>query len=85
MEELARELEAAREHVLVGGRYTHYKHPDRPYRVASLGILEASEEVAVVYEAEYGERIAFVRPLASWLETVEHEGLRVPRFSPLPN
>lgn len=79
-EELARRLREAAARVAVGARYTHYKDFDREYVVRSFGILEATEEVAVVYEAQYGEKISFVRPLSSWLAIVEWEGKTVPRF-----
>ena len=69
-------------HVEVEAFYAHYKHPERNYEVVELAILEATEEVAVVYRALYGEKLTFIRPFANWLETVEvGEGKRVPRFS----
>ncbi|HWH07475.1 MAG TPA: DUF1653 domain-containing protein [Candidatus Paceibacterota bacterium] len=79
-EELRHELDAAREVVEVGGTYVHFKNPDREYVVRGLAILEATEEVAVLYEAQYGEKIAFIRPLLNFIAPVEHEGQSVLRF-----
>jgi len=60
------------------GRYRHYKGNE--YTV--LGVARHSEtlEWLVVYRPEYGERAMWVRPLAMFVETVEHAGERVPRF-----
>jgi hypothetical protein len=61
------------------GRYRHYKGND--YTV--LGVARHSEtlEELVVYRQEYGERGLWVRPLAMFLEEVEVDGRRVPRFA----
>jgi hypothetical protein len=50
-----------------------------------LGVARHSEtlEELVVYRQEYGDRGLWVRPLAMFLETVEVEGRRVPRFQRL--
>lgn len=77
--ELLQELATAAEAVEVGALYSHYKHPDHPYLIKGLAILEATEEVCVLYEAQHSG-ITFIRPLSSWLETVEVEGETLPRF-----
>lgn len=79
-EELSRLLRSAEGRVSVGDTCAHFKHPERGYRVLSLAIAEATGEVVVVYQALYGERLTFVRPLASWLDEVVFEGVSVPRF-----
>ena len=79
--ELRQYLQEAASKVEIGAHYTHYKHPELTYVIRSLIIWEPSDEVAVVYEAEYGERITYARPLAVWLETVPWEGKIVPRFA----
>lgn len=60
------------------GRYRHFKGND--YEV--LGVAKDSETMreVVVYRALYGERGLWVRPLAMFIETVERDGGRVPRF-----
>ena len=80
-EELAKLLADAATQVEVGARYHHYKDATKEYVVKALGILEADETVGVVYEGQYGAFASYIRPLSSWLETVEKDGVRVPRFT----
>ena len=74
-------MEKAAQRVTAGSMYAHYKHPDQRYKVMGLVILEATDEPGVIYQAQYGNNISFVRPLASWLETVLHNGKHVARFT----
>jgi hypothetical protein len=39
-----------------------------------------TEEWVVVYRQLYGDHGTWVRPAAMFVETVEHEGRRMPRF-----
>ena len=80
IEELAAQLAAAQLQVEVGAQYAHYKHPELPYRVTGIAILEATEEACVIYTQESGARLPFIRPLASFLEMVEVDGMQVRRF-----
>jgi hypothetical protein len=61
------------------GRYRHYK--GREYLV--IGIARHSEtlEPLVIYQALYGERGLWVRPVAMFLETVPVDGRNVARFT----
>ena len=63
------------------GRYRHFKGGE--YQV--LGMAKHSEtlEPMVVYRALYGEGGLWVRPAGMWEETVERDGYRGPRFSPI--
>lgn len=81
LSELGEELCKAGEFVAIGGTYAHYKHPELHYKVTGLSVWEPTDEIVVLYEAQYGEHICFARPLEVWLETVEHEGATVPRFT----
>ena len=65
-------------HDLKCGRYRHYK--GNHYVV--LGVASHSEtlEKLVVYRADYGDRVLWVRPLAMFLETVEISGEPKARF-----
>lgn len=81
LETLAQHLKDAHERVTVGARYAHYKHPEQHYLVTSLAVLEATEEIAVIYEAQYGDHIPFIRPLESFLSLVDVNGVQTPRFS----
>ncbi len=74
---MARLTKAARQ-ISVGARYRHYKQLD--YTVLALALREEDNEPCVVYRAEYGERITFIRPVAHWIEEVEVGGQRVQRF-----
>lgn len=60
------------------GRYRHYKGHE--YTV--LGIARHSEtlEELVVYRPEYGEGGLWVRPKTMFVETVQVDGVSVPRF-----
>ena len=60
------------------GKYQHYK--GKQYEV--LGIAKHSEttEELVVYKALYGEGELWVRPVEMFLENVEVDGQKVPRF-----
>lgn len=79
--ELAVRLTAAAEQVTVGARYMHYKQT--AYKVLSLALREEDNQPCVVYQAEYGEHIVFVRPVENWLEEVELDGRMVSRFTKL--
>ena len=61
------------------GRYRHYK--GRDYIVLGVARHSETEEELVVYRQEYGDRGLWVRPLAMFVEEVEVNGRRVPRFA----
>ncbi len=79
LDELDERLHVAAQNVVVGGRYRHYK--GNYYTVTQLAILEATNEPVVIYRADYDARISFVRPVTSWLEKVDIEGVAVTRFT----
>jgi hypothetical protein len=59
----------------VGAYYEHYKYKHR-YRVLGLGFIKENAELAVVYQAQYGEKLMWIRPLANFLDVIDG----VPRF-----
>ncbi|HPT08625.1 MAG TPA: DUF1653 domain-containing protein [bacterium] len=61
------------------GKYKHYK--GKEYEV--LGVAKHSEtlEDLVIYQALYGKKQIWVRPLNMFLEKVEIDGKKVSRFS----
>lgn len=61
------------------GRYRHYK--GKEYRVLGLARHSETEEELVVYQLLYGDFSWWVRPRVMFLETVEVEGRRTPRFA----
>jgi hypothetical protein len=80
-DQLLKELEEAGKKITVGSHYSHYKHPDRPYIVKQLAVLEADDEVCVVYGPADDSAITFVRPAKEWLEIVEWQGQSTVRFT----
>jgi len=79
-EELETDLKAAAKQVKPGSYYAHYKHPEIPYIVKGLLIIEENNEIAVRYASTAKVKVEFVRPLKVWLETVKWNGKTVPRF-----
>lgn len=61
------------------GRYRHYK--GKEYRVLATARHSETEEELVVYQLLYGDFSWWVRPRKMFLETVEVDGQRVPRFA----
>lgn len=79
-ETLKQQLDAASKKVKIGSLYSHLKHPDKLYRISELAVIEATEEICVIYQAQYGAKLTFVRPLSNWLEVVQKDGVEIPRF-----
>ena len=63
------------------GKYKHFK--GNLYEVICVAKHSETEEPLVVYKCEKDGSI-WVRPLAMFVEKVEHNGQRVDRFSYLP-
>lgn len=61
------------------GRYRHFKGGE--YTVHGIATHSETGEQLVVYTPLYGEGGMWVRPLSMFLETVEHDGVAVPRFT----
>ena len=61
------------------GRYRHFKHGNE-YTVIDTVRHSETQELLVLYRAEYGDYGLWVRPLAMFLETVERDGVSLPRF-----
>ncbi len=78
---LAEQIKDATSVITIGALYWHYKGRDKIYQVTGLGFLEATDELCVIYQAQYGEKLIFLRPLTNWLEQVDREGEFIPRFT----
>lgn len=82
--ELLAQLEKARKKVEIGALYLHYRNPTQPYKVLDLAIIEATQEVGVIYRKENGSKalqlVVWIRPLSSFLEKIPFEGKQVERF-----
>ena len=63
---------------LTPGRYRHYK--GREYEMVGVARHSETLEALVVYRPLYGERALWVRPHAMFVETVDVDGVEVPRF-----
>ena len=68
---------------IILGRYQHYK--GKFYQVMGVGRDSETLEEVVVYQGEYnhpefGNNPIWVRPKAIFLESVEVNGQKVPRF-----
>ena len=61
------------------GRYRHYK--GGAYEVLGVATHSETEERLVVYRPLYGEGALWVRPLAMFVEWIEVDGERRPRFA----
>lgn len=77
--QLSDRLARAAKQITVGARYVHYKQ--RTYKVIALALREEDNEPCVIYQAEYGDHIIWMRPVAGWLEKVEFNGIKVDRFA----
>jgi len=64
--------------VLKAGLYQHYK--GNQYEVIDTVTHSESEETLVLYRPLYGEKKLWVRPLSMFLESVNVDGLCMPRF-----
>lgn len=82
--ELLSQLEDAKKMVKIEAIYAHYRDPQSRYKVINLAIIEATQEVGVVYRKEFGSdvltSVTWIRPLHSWMEQVSFENMMVPRF-----
>ncbi|KJS09503.1 MAG: hypothetical protein VR73_02020 [Gammaproteobacteria bacterium BRH_c0] len=61
------------------GLYRHFK--GNLYRLLEIARHSESGEEMVVYQALYGERGIWVRPLAMFDETIERDGKTFKRFA----
>jgi len=61
------------------GLYQHYKGP--LYRVMDVATHSETQQPLVIYQALYGEKGTWARPLSMFTETVTVEGVEKPRFA----
>ena len=69
--------------VLPRGHYRHYKGKD--YEVIGIGRHSETGESLVIYQALYGAKTIWVRPLSMFLENVQVNGITKPRFKKIKN
>ncbi len=63
------------------GRYRHFK--GAVYRVLTLALHTETQEQLVIYQSEQDGAV-YARPVAMFMEWIEHQGQVVSRFTPLP-
>ncbi|MEK6959225.1 MAG: DUF1653 domain-containing protein [archaeon] len=67
-----------------GQKYSNYKNPKRIYKIVDIAKHSETLEDLVVYKALYSEDYpkgqVWVRPRKMFLEIVEKEGYKGPRF-----
>lgn len=68
---------------LTKGFYRHYK--GSMYEVIDLVQHSETEEWLVLYRPCYGARSLWVRPFGMFIEQIEREGKRQPRFEYIPD
>ncbi len=62
------------------GKYRHYKSKEKNYQVLGLARHSETGESFVVYKKLYDDYSMFVRPFDIFMEEVELNGKKVPRF-----
>ena len=72
-------IAAARVKVEPGTRWQHYKGNE--YIVEHVALTEDTNEVVIVYSAISHPTVSFVRPLKRWLEMVDWNEQRLPRYT----
>lgn len=77
---LQHRMDEAKQAVTIGGKYVHYKDPDHPYQVIDLVMIEATEEVGVLYRPVDGRPFTWLRPIEDFTAMVEWNGEQIPRF-----
>jgi len=63
------------------GKYRHYK--GKEYEVLGLARHSETDEFMVVYRPLYGDSGLWVRPYTMFVETIELNGIQIPRFAPI--
>jgi hypothetical protein len=82
-EQLQKEVAEIEKHLTVGKTYCHYKDPSKLYKILHFAFLEANNELVVIYRAQYGAGMVFVRPAKEWLDKVDWQGKTAQRFTPV--
>lgn len=63
----------------VKGLYRHYKGAS--YEVLEVGTHTETNEKVVIYKSTEAPYAVWVRPLAMFFETIDVDGVSIPRFS----
>ena len=77
---LRESLVVASNELPVNSEWRHFRTLER-YLITGHVILEASDEVGIVYVCRDGDFVPMVRPAREWCEDVITAGVIVPRFT----
>lgn len=66
-------------HAPVPGRYRHFK--GGYYQVLTLALHTETQDQLVIYQSEQDGQV-YARPVAMFMEWIEHQGQVVSRFTP---
>jgi len=80
--QLLEDLNNLRLRIEEGDKCCHYKHPDQFYQIVGVGFIEGNGQLCVIYQAEYGDKITWVRTESEFFAKVTSEnGSEVDRFT----
>lgn len=79
-EAIVKEIDEIIDQIELGANYRHYKNHEI-YKPVKFGTLESTDDLYVIYEAQYGPGLTFIRPVREWIEQVEWDGKKVHRFT----
>ncbi len=81
-DQLLKELDSLKTRIDEGDKCYHYKHPGQLYKIDGIGFIEKSGQPCVVYEAEYGDKLTWVRTESEFFAKVTLDnGTEVDRFT----
>lgn len=79
LEALEAELKNSGAKAYIGRKCVHYKDAKKQYRILDTVIIEATEEVALIYQS--GSDPKWVRPFKEFFEEKEVNGQTVKKFT----
>lgn len=79
MDDILYKTTILKSHISIEGTYRHYK--GLLYQVLAVGLHSETLEELVIYQALYGEKLVWVRPLTMFLESITIEDKTYPRFT----
>lgn len=65
--------------------YYHYKTLDAYYKIIEIALDEETEKPVIIYQAQYGKKLIWIKKFEKWFEIVEHNVVMIPRFSKVQN
>lgn len=69
--------------IKVGDIYYHYKNPNLYYKIIAIALDEETEEPVIIYQAQYGKNLIWMRKIFNWNQNIESNGVSTFRFNKL--